>query len=334
MQKQEIDKIHIAHRNLREALQEMSNEDWVYYLISLLKLYSISTNTNACPLYLQIQRDWHLFDNENAAKDYIEECCSLPDMQDFGLTAETNVEYNAQIQQVTQTWNNIKGVIKHKTRYNIDDSPLRLQEWNTCLGDCVETIYSGEHKQYYRARIPQTEDTHYKRCEMGAPSPTRATSGRANPIGISYLYVCTEVNTCLYETRASYLDRVSVGTFKIKPHESVSLMNLTRIKADKMEIPIDGDDLEGNLKIRILINLISRDLSEPMRRHDSIVEYIPTQFICEYIRDNYNVDGIIYTSSLNDNGTNIVFFNPDKLKCTKVQDWQVNHISISGRPLI
>ncbi len=333
MQKQEIDNMHIAHCNLREALLNMSNEDWIYYLISLLKLYSVSTNTNANPLYQQIQRDWHLFDNENVARDYVEGCCFLPDIQDFGFNAETKVEYSVSIQQVTKTWNDIKSVIKHKTRYHIDDSPLRTQEWNSCLGDCVETIDSCKHKQYYRARIPQTEDVHYKRSEMGAPNPAKATSGRANPMGISYLYVCTDINTCLYETRASYLDRVSVGTFKIKSHQSVSLMNLTRVKADKMEIPIDGDDLEGNLKIRMLINLISRDLSEPMRRHDSIVEYIPTQFICEYIRDNYNVDGIIYTSSLNDKGTNVVFFNQDKLECVKVQDWQVNHISISGNPL-
>lgn len=331
MLQEDIDNMHIAHRNLRDELQTQSNEDWIYYLISLLKLYK--RDENGTQLYLQIQKDWHLFENENFAHDYLSECCLLPEIQEFGFTADTLVVYNEQIQQVTETWKDIKNTIKHQTRYHIDDSPLDQQNWNSSLGDCVEIYNSRNRVKYYRARIPHTEGARYKCKEMGAPNPEYATSGRANPMGISYLYVCTEVDTCLYETRAAYLDRICIGTFKIKPHESVSLMNLTRIKADKMVIPVDGDDLEGNLKIRILINLISRDLSEPMRRHDSIVEYIPTQFICEYIRDNYHVDGIIYTSSLNDSGTNIVFFNPDKLKCTKVQDWQVSRIDISGTPM-
>lgn len=332
MLQQDIDRMQISHPNLRRAMLGMGNEDWIYYLISLFKLYR--TSENGVPLYLAIQRDWHLFNSDAIAMLHISEFCLLPDIQNYGLSANTRVEFNAQIQEVSLTWNNVKSVIKHKTRYHIDDSQLNNQKWDSCLGDCVETFSSRNRKSYYRARIHQTEETHYKKSQMGAPNPLKATSGRANPMGISYLYVCAEVNTCLYETRASYLDRVSIGTFKIRANESISLMNLTRIKTDQMEIPIDGDDLESNLKIRILINLISRALSEPMRRHDSIVEYIPTQFICEYIRDNYNVDGIIYTSSLNDNGTNIVFFNPNKLKCTKVQDWQVNRIDISGSPLI
>ena len=52
----------------------------------------------------------------------------------------------------------------------------------------------------------------------------------------------------------------------------------------------------GELRIKA----ISDDLSRPMRRYDSIVDYVPTQFICEYIKYTAKADGIAFKSSLCD----------------------------------
>ena len=50
---------------------------------------------------------------------------------------------------------------------------------------------------------------------MGCPPIEKATAGRANPLGIPYLYLCHDAETTLYEVRAVYLDKVSVGKFVI-----------------------------------------------------------------------------------------------------------------------
>ena len=57
------------------------------------------------------------------------------------------------------------------------------------------------------------------------------------------------------------------------------------------------------------------DAIKPINEKDSIIEYIPTQVVTEYIRYNkeLNVQGLIYPSSKNRNKNNIVlFFNNDE----------------------
>lgn len=51
---------------------------------------------------------------------------------------------------------------------------------------------------------------------MGCPPKELATAGRANPIGIPYLYLSDSAKTTYFEVRAVYLDKLSVGTFRIE----------------------------------------------------------------------------------------------------------------------
>lgn len=67
----------------------------------------------------------------------------------------------------------------------------------------------------YRARITPDGRKKLKTKEMGCPPKERATAGRANPLGIPYLYLCSKIETTFYEVRAVYLDRISVGKFTI-----------------------------------------------------------------------------------------------------------------------
>ena len=60
------------------------------------------------------------------------------------------------------------------------------------------------------------------------------------------------------------------------------------------------------IKSTLLKQKISVDLSKPMRRYDSELDYIPTQFICEFIKIYTGVQGIKFRSSLHTLGNNIV----------------------------
>ncbi|GAA3607844.1 RES family NAD+ phosphorylase [Flavivirga amylovorans] len=58
------------------------------------------------------------------------------------------------------------------------------------------------------------------------------------------------------------------------------------------------------------MNSFVTEVSLPVLKKDSVLEYLPTQVITEYIRYNpdLNVDGMIYNSAKDSNAKNIVLF--------------------------
>lgn len=79
------------------------------------------------------------------------------------------------------------------------------------------------------------------------------------------------------------------------------------------------------------MDAISWDLSRPLRRYDSELEYIPTQFICEYIRFFTKADGIQFFSSLEKDGVNIVLFNQENIRCIEVELHQITEVKIKSK---
>ena len=68
------------------------------------------------------------------------------------------------------------------------------------------------------------------------------------------------------------------------------------------------------------------ELSKPIRRQDSELDYLPTQYLTEFIK-SINSDGIAYGSSLNKIGQNLAIFKPEKFECTKVNVYEITDIS-------
>jgi len=68
-------------------------------------------------------------------------------------------------------------------------------------------------------------------------------------------------------------------------------------------------------------------LSIPIRRDDTDIDYIPTQYVAEFIKSE-GYDGILYKSSLSESGKNIVIFNPELIKINKTELVEVTCISI------
>ena len=67
-----------------------------------------------------------------------------------------------------------------------------------------------------------------------------------------------------------------------------------------------------------------------MRRYDSELDYIPTQFICEFIKIFTNVQGIKFKSSLHNAGSNLVLFNSGTMKCRNVKKVQISKSSFAS----
>lgn len=130
----------------------------------------------------------------------------------------------------------------------------------------------------------------------------------------------------MYEIRAAYLDEVSIGTFQLKPpiDQPVLIADFTETIAI-----FHPSRIGEKIKATLLKEKISADLSKPMRRYDSELDYIPTQFICEFIKIYTGVKGIKFRSSLHSVGNNFVIFDQGLFTCTNVRKVKVHNVRIS-----
>lgn len=269
-----------------------------------------------------LQNDWNLFSSQNIAHSILLDAYSL--MPNDLKNPDTTVTYLQEIEDCVSYWEVLKHELKWERRFliNLDTISFdygwdRFFEAQTGLSD--KTIL-------YRARIHHKEGASvYSINEMGSPPAKYSTNGRANPEGISFLYLCKEWTTTLYETRVTYLDELSIGKFSLKKNETIKLVDFTSYGSPFLE----QDKIEY-AKSRFLKKKISLDLSKPVRRYDSQIEYIPTQFICEFIKYITGAHGIIFESSVHKNGVNYVIFADDKLECLEVNKYQVDLVEIKA----
>lgn len=284
-------------------------------------------SANGFSLAEQIMSDWDVFTDNDTAKRVIDEALGWSDLADINLHADTLVVYSQNVSESLREWTKLKESIKYSSRFLSDLRPLETLGLRDSLLNSEEVLNSFENKYFYRARIATEKDVKYTTKDLGMPSVDKTLAGRANVEGIPYLYLCTEPETCYYEVRAAYLDRVWVGKYQVKDGKAVRLVNLVP-RHRSQQLSVDSEPLVI-LRNRILMNAISRDLSTPMRRHDKdSMEYLPTQFICEYIRLVLEFDGIMFQSSLKKEGANIVLFKDDKVTCREVNEFEVTKIDI------
>ena len=177
----------------------------------------------------------------------------------------------------------------------------------------------------FRARVHHESGLKaYDSENMMCPNQVLTQGGRANPSGIPYLYLSDNEDTVLYEVRASYLDELSVGTFSLKKElEKVKIVDFTESTSI-----FQPNNINKTIKSRLLRDIISQELSKPMRRYDTDIEYIPTQFICEYIRFFTSASGIRFKSSLHLEGNNIVIFDQSQMGCNDVNLKKINELTL------
>ena len=294
-------------------------EDFLYALFSLYEPVP-----GGKPISKALIEDWQIFMNE-ASLEYVLGQMGNP----FHLNDK--VKYIAEYQNYLQTWEGVKDEVKTNTRFFCHLGAIAdvLEEYDID-NDSLQLF---KNEKYYRARVHHKEEPAFSTKDMGCPKdPILATPGRANPRGISYLYLCSDDQTPFYEVRPYYLDRIDIGEFLIQENELkivdfTEKVNLFKVFYD------DGEDVfKQKVKRRVLFDAFSSDLSKPLRSFDSELEYIPTQYICEYFKD-IGADGIMFQSSVRKSGKNLVLFYPQKAECVEVHPFEVNEIVIGRENL-
>ena len=278
---------------------------------------------NGTPLYSKIQSDWSFFSSNEVANKILKHV--IPQIHRTEITSsDDQVEYSDDILTNFGHWETLKDELKWKNRFVIDLKYLENLGWDSFFNIQFDLK---KNMKFFRARIHHTSGTKKYKCkEMGCPPRDITIGGRANPLGIPYLYLSEDKNTTLYEVRASYLDELSLGTFQLqKDNPSVKIVDFTENTS-----LYQPDDIKKTIQGKLLRDRISKDLSKPMRRYDSELEYIPTQFICEYIKNFTGAKGIRFRSALHEQGNNIVFFEPKLMECKAVRKVKITSINLDS----
>lgn len=288
---------------------------------------NFQTNPIGERLISKIQGNWSLFSNLNIGQNILN---FVLDNIDSPLNSSDDlIDFNDEIIENINYWFKLKEQLKWERRYLTNIGYLTDDlGWDSFFES--KTVVKREDL-FYRARLHKNADEEaFSKEEMLCPPKEYSMAGRANSVGIPYLYLSDNENTILYEIRASYLDEVSVASFRLNEDLSDDIVISDFTETPALYAP---SEVNQRIKATLLKQIISRDLSKPMRRYDSELDYIPTQFICEFIRVFTNVQGIKFRSSLHNIGNNIVIFNQDIMECEAVKKVKVSKVSIDSNEI-
>lgn len=219
------------------------------------------------------------------------------------------------------TWEYFVEYLKHENRFH--SAHINYSVLDEFLKGLIVTIEKGT--KLYRARISNNDELTLD--DMGAPPKEKATAGRANSEGISHLYLATHSDTAVREIRPGERDTIFLGEFTVE--EDILIVDLRSLESISV--------FQGFNIIRYALNLanikkISNEISKPVRRNDSKLDYLPTQYIVDYIKSKRseeefeNCVGIGFKSTLCERGYNVMIFNPEILSCTNLTSRVINQV--------
>ena len=286
---------------------------WIDSFGRLLELYEVAEEAHASTLPVQLQEDWRIFtfNDPNRILQFIASSgLEGHDLLEPGArvrlrrSAESGADHIA-------SWTQFSNEIRTENRYFPKTVPDR-EILERALTQSVVTLPTDG--ALYRARLTDTP-TALASSKMGAPPAHSATEGRANPVGIPYLYVAFDRDTCIYELRPTAHSLISVGIFDLT--REVRVLNLAEIPPlDFFDVGEIEDVSEQAQRIsfhRYLVTL-GHELSRPVRGSDRKTDYIPTQYLCELAK-SVPLDGVMYASSVHAGGRNLVLFDVSIANC-------------------
>lgn len=225
-------------------------------------------------------------------------------------------------------WQDLRNELKSNNRFfpnnDVYKSLFLSSDEDAPFFSILGQLSTSEHVEarYFRARI---SDEPLAAMHMGAPPREKTSPGRANPKGISYLYLANNAKTCLSEVRPFHGCEVYVSKFRNTRERR--LINLRNPRTRISPIPYDESQYQEVLAVIELLEMFANDLRLPIKPHLSELDYIPTQFLCEFVK-SLKYDGIIYESSFG-GGINYVFFDPSDFEIEEPIQHLVDGIDFS-----
>lgn len=220
------------------------------------------------------------------------------------------------------TWDEFVQEIKYKNRFHMQNK-ISLEVFEGFFDYFVQKYT--KNTIFYRSRIVDNGKVFSKR-DMGAPDKDNNFPGRANPKGIVALYLSSDIETTIFETRARVYDLVTVGKFILK--NDINVVSFSDI--DKISPFLEDFDITHYAINKPGLSKISSEIAKPMKRQDSELDYLPTQYLTEFVKSK-GYDGIQYDSTIRSGGVNLAIFNQDNLKCTKASLYEITSLEYAYR---
>ncbi|MCM3358066.1 RES family NAD+ phosphorylase [Psychrobacillus sp. MER TA 171] len=239
-----------------------------------------------------------LYDIMNENKD--DELGETIDETTFFSTVEKTFTYR----DGSDLWNTFKKRLIKENRFFPNqelDTFTSLNELYGLLEDIMINlkVSISEDSSIYRSRIGHFTEI----IDLQAPPFEKVLKGgRANPVGISVLYCAETPETAISEVRPWKGAEVTVAT--IYPTKDLVLVDLSSV--EKLESPFITSNLREVLTSRKLLLNLQEMLSKPVNPNTSEIEYIPSQFLTEFIK-SLGYDGIVFKSSLGLNNNLVIF---------------------------
>jgi hypothetical protein len=217
-------------------------------------------------------------------------------------------------------WNHFKLVLKHKARFAFH-FPNTFKQWN--LSDPADILHQvqyailknnmiielPENTKLYRTRQHQIKDEIFEASHIGSlPNSLNKSSGRMNAAGISLFY-CSQSKSLTTKEAVSKRRTSSpyYTTVIFKNKLNLRLVDLTKLP----DIPSIFDTQNNRFRdIIFFMKIFIQEISLPVKSKNSVLDYLPTQVITEYLRYNPDLDvqGMVYLSSKSTHKKNIVLF--------------------------
>lgn len=299
-------------------------------IISLLEAYEVSDDKKAKPLEDALINDWDIFTGDViSVRNLVIDICNET-IAEMGPIFEKPVIIaelydkdflNDNCIVKDKTWTEFSEHIKYHNRFHNDF-------FNT---DAFASMISAMTRRYekgdvfYRARFAKGKEG-FNPSDMSIPPIGKRAAGRVNPEEIPVLYLSSDPKTVLYEIRSHVYDYVSIGKFVVRtPINLIDLSSMDSLSPFQFE-----NWIESYAVNRLAIKEIANEIAKPLRRSDSPLEYIPTQYIVECVKSQ-GYDGVEYTSTIKTNGKNIALFDESLVECIGVQTVEVSDIDYSTK---
>jgi len=268
-----------------------------------------------------IQLDWDVFYLPSIDRQRLIKCIT----GDKALASRKYSPIHKKDLDSIDQWENFKKELKHNNRFFPNNAPLLTDILP--FGKFIGKIYKKGTLKLYRARINDS-DKLIKISKMGKPLPSVVSNGRANPVGIPYLYLASNPKTAISEVKPNKGEKVTVAEF-----EQLGTLELADLRDPKRTISpfLLNDEIEFELiyKNMPFLTLLGNELSKPIIPREATLEYLSSQYLCELIK-HIGFHGIIYKSSIS-RGVNYVIFNDKKLKPIKTYQYIITDIRNSAK---
>jgi hypothetical protein len=281
-------------------------------------LYEENNEPGACSLESLLRTDWGLFEKLDSGKagGLLGLIFDNPEIAKKKFKPVIQHDSSA-----IQAWEDFREELKHQNRF-FPKNAQATQQLKELFGYFV-AVPENIPSKMFRARI--CDHTHpYSLEEMGKPPAHLTSNGRANPVGIPCLYVASDIATAIAEVRPHKAEKVCVAEFNVL--DKIKLIDLQSPKKSTSPFDLFEDQLKLLHHYMGYLCRLSEELTLPIVPKSAHLEYLPSQYLCEFIK-HCGYDGVIYRSAMSA-GINYAIFNDENMEGIGVFEYKIDDIII------